>query len=64
MYHVYIYIYIYIYVYIYIYPYSVRMRKNTDQNNSKYGHFSGSVKGFSLRGNSPAFLIQLFFEDK
>ena len=23
--------------------YSVRMRKNTDQNNSEYGHFSGSV---------------------
>ena len=25
-------------------PYSVRMRGNTDQNNSKYGHFSRSVK--------------------
>ena len=23
-------------------PYSVRMRKNTDQNNSEYGHFSRS----------------------
>ena len=23
--------------------YSVRMRKNTDHNNYKYGHFSGSV---------------------
>ena len=23
-------------------PYSVRMRKNTDQNNSEYGHFSVS----------------------
>ena len=26
-------------------PYSVRMRKNTNQNNSKYGHFSSSGKG-------------------
>ena len=25
-------------------PYSVRMRKNTDQNNSEYGHFSRSDK--------------------
>ena len=25
-------------------PYSVRMRDNTDQKNSKYGHFSCSVK--------------------
>ena len=24
-------------------PYSVRMRENTDQKNSEYGHFSGSV---------------------
>ena len=24
-------------------PYSVQMRENTDQNNSKYGHFSRSV---------------------
>ena len=24
-------------------PYSVRMRENTDQNNSKYGHFSRKV---------------------
>ena len=24
-------------------PYSVQMRENTDQNNSKYGHFSCSV---------------------
>ena len=24
-------------------PYSVRMRENTDQNNSEYGHFSHSV---------------------
>ena len=24
-------------------PYSVQMRKNADQNNSKYGHFSRSV---------------------
>ena len=24
-------------------PYSVQMRENTDQNNSKYGHFLGSV---------------------
>ena len=23
-------------------PYSVRMRENTDQNNSEYGHFSQS----------------------
>ena len=27
-----------------IFPYSVQMRKNADQNNSKYGHFSHSVK--------------------
>ena len=26
-----------------IYPYSVRMRENTDQKNSKYGHFLRSV---------------------
>ena len=26
-------------------PYSVRMRANTDQKNSEYGHFSRSVKG-------------------
>ena len=25
-------------------PYSVRMRENTDQNNSEYGHFLRSVK--------------------
>ena len=25
-----------------MYPYSVRMRENTDQKNSKYGHFSRS----------------------
>ena len=25
-------------------PYSVRMRENTDQKNSEYGHFSGSGK--------------------
>ena len=25
-------------------PYLVQMRENADQNNSKYGHFSGSVK--------------------
>ena len=24
-------------------PYSVRMRENTDQNNSKYGHFLRSI---------------------
>ena len=24
-------------------PHSVRMRENTDQNNSKYGHFSRSI---------------------
>ena len=28
-------------------PYSVRMRKNTDQNNSKYGHFSRRVNELS-----------------
>ena len=26
-----------------IFSYSVRMRENTDQNNSEYGHFSRSV---------------------
>ena len=34
-----------------IFPYSVRMRENTDQSNSKYGHFSRSVipnKDFKL----------------
>ena len=25
-------------------PYSVRMRENTDQNNSEYGHFLRSAK--------------------
>ena len=25
-------------------PYSVQMRENTDQKNSKYGHFSRSVR--------------------
>ena len=25
-------------------PYSVRMRENTDKNNSEYGHFSRSAK--------------------
>ena len=29
---------------LHISPYSVRMRENTDQKNSKYGHFSRSVK--------------------
>ena len=28
-------------------PYSVRMRENTDQNNSEYGHFSRSVLHFA-----------------
>ena len=26
-------------------PYTVRMRENTDQKNSEYGHFSRSVNG-------------------
>ena len=30
-------------------PYSVRMRQNTDQNNSKYGHFSRSAMLFFNR---------------
>ena len=30
-------------------PYSVRMRKNTDQNNSEYGHF---LRSDSLLDNS------------
>ena len=29
-------------------PYSVRMRKNTDQNNSEYGHFSRSEMYWSV----------------
>ena len=29
-------------------PYSVRMRKNTDQNNSKYGHFLRSARCFVI----------------
>ena len=31
-----------------IFPYSVRMRKNTDQNNSEYGHFSRSQVYFKM----------------
>ena len=30
-------------------PYSVRMRENTDQNNSKYGHFSGRVSNLNFK---------------
>ena len=30
-------------------PYSVRMRENTDQNKSEYGHFLRSVKTGMLR---------------
>ena len=29
-------------------PYSVRMRKNGDHNNSKYGHFSRSDSGINI----------------
>ena len=29
-------------------PYSVRMRENTDQKNSEYGHFSSSVRNSKL----------------
>ena len=29
---------------MHISPYSIRMRKNTDQKNSEYGHFSRSGK--------------------
>ena len=31
-----------------IFPYSVRMRKNTDQSNSEYGHFSRSQVYFKM----------------
>ena len=31
-------------------PYSVRMRENTDQKNSDYGHFSRSVQGAKTFG--------------
>ena len=30
-------------------PYSVRMRENTDQNNSEYKHFSRSVSYIGLK---------------
>ena len=42
-----------------IYPYSVRMRENKDQNNSEYGHFSGSAK-FSIFGILPQILRKIF----
>ena len=34
------------YVEIHCIPYSVRMRENTDQNNSKHGHFLHCVNCF------------------
>ena len=33
-------------------PYSVRIRENTDQNNSEHGHFSRSVSRGGLNLNS------------
>ena len=35
-----------------IFPYSVRMRENTDQNISEYGHFSRSVWENTDQNNS------------
>ena len=32
-------------------PYSVQMRENADQNNSDYGHFSGSSKCYEQVGH-------------
>ena len=40
-----------------IFSYSVRIEENVDYNNSKYGHFLGSV--FELY-----FTIQLYFEQE
>ena len=39
-------------------PYSVRMRENTNQNNSEYGHFSGSVGLNTFKENTFAKLIK------
>ena len=36
-----------------IFPYSVRMRKNTDQKNSQYGHFSSFVTIIPFHENVP-----------
>ena len=33
-------------------PYSARMRENTDQNNSEYGHFSRSGSDFNSPQNT------------
>ena len=35
-------------------PYSVRMRENTDENNSEYGHFSHSVSCIVAWGLTPS----------
>ena len=44
-------VYVFAVILVRIFPYSVQMRKNVDQNNSEYGHFSRSVffKSFSFR---------------
>ena len=44
-------------------PYSVRMRENTDQNNSEYGHFlrSDTCGKFTLK-SLPVINLQLLFK--
>ena len=44
-------------------PYSVRMRENTDQNNSEYGHFSRSDNGKNddvINYDNNFFCLELF----
>ena len=41
-------------------PYSGRIRENTDQNNSEYGHFSRSVFNLGLIGILASFRHHLF----
>ena len=44
-----------------IFPYSVRIRENTDQNNSEYGHFSHSAIDQSSEFQSTALFINFVF---
>ena len=44
-------------------PYSVRMQENTDQKNSKYGHFSRSDTEWLLLGSYQLTEVQNRIED-
>ena len=46
-------------------PYSVRMRENTDQNNSEYGHFGWekSEKSLYSKEGLPVLLLTSVFKD-